>query len=260
MRTGVTTTSLRSGLWVLLWIFCLLWTLDDDRRLSTQQLRKRVKSRMSKLDEIQTHCLGERDVERPKPRFPLRILRATNCWGSRCSLPVCVYLIAARRGEAWSAGSAAPLYSPRSALLARSSPAASSSLIAAAVAEEDAAYSFAAADGSIPYDWRADQLRPRPGPVRVGRGRPRERLRRPLRPLLSGGATTAGEFAAPTTCAPERGKAAGRQRGVLLPRVAVLGRREDGVAIPQLEEGASVPRSACLRMRECRTVEGIVWT
>ena len=206
-------------------------------------------------------------MERPKPRFimssPLRILRATNCWGSRCSLPVCVYLIAARRGEAWSAGSAAPLYSPRSALLARSSPAASSSLIAAAVAEEDAAYSFAAADGSIPYDWRADLLGPRPEPVRVGRGRPRERLRRPLRPLLSGGATTAGEFAAPTTCAPtgpRRSEAAGRQRGVLLPRVVVLGRREDGVAIPQLEEGASVPRSACLRMRECRTVEGIVWT
>jgi len=31
------------------------------------------------------------------------------------------------------------------------------------------------------------------------------------------------------------------------------------VAIPQLEDGASPPRSACLRMRECRTVEGVVW-
>jgi nitrite reductase/ring-hydroxylating ferredoxin subunit len=31
------------------------------------------------------------------------------------------------------------------------------------------------------------------------------------------------------------------------------------VTIPQLAESASIPKRACLRMRECRVVEGIVW-
>eukprot|EP00977_Amphora_coffeiformis_P001589 scaffold307_cov162-Amphora_coffeaeformis.AAC.5 len=36
---------------------------------------------------------------------------------------------------------------------------------------------------------------------------------------------------------------------------------DDGkcVTIPQLAEGASIPQRACLRMRECQVVEGIVW-
>ena len=137
-------------------------------------------------------------------------------------------------------------------------PAASPSRIAAA----------ASADGGIPYDWRerwyalthADHV---PGPSDSAEVVPASVFGEPL-------VLWRAEDGGPVRCADD----------VCPHRSAALseGRLRDGnvecyyhgwqfsgddggrcVAIPQLEEGASLPRSARLRMRECRTAEGIVW-